>query len=256
MQSSQTTIIQPDPAQRLAACQRPASRVVMHQQWRDLLFLHWQYPMQVLQRTLPPGLHLDTFDGKAYLGVVPFFMRNVRPSWFPSVPGVSNFMELNLRTYVHDDKGVPGVWFYSLDANQRLAVAVARRSFHLPYVHAHMRATRSQAGALRYRSERPGSDPDSACEFEYAPGSALPPCAPASFEFFLIERYHLYAWDGQRLLRGTVHHRPYPLCEARVTRWNDALLRLNGFESLGRPPDHVVMSRGVDVEIFGLLELP
>jgi uncharacterized protein len=110
----------------------------MYQQWRDLLFLHWEYSTATIQATLPDGLYVDTFDGKAYLGVVPFFMRNIRPRYLPTVPGISNFMELNLRTYVHDREGVPGVWFYSLDANQHLAVKIARRFFHLPYVFAHM----------------------------------------------------------------------------------------------------------------------
>jgi hypothetical protein len=224
----------------------------MSQEWRELLFLHWQYPIETLQRTLPAGLHVDAFENRAYLGVVPFFMRNVRPRWAPAVPGISNFMEMNLRTYVHDDRGVPGVWFYSLDANQRVAVAVARRFFHLPYVYARMESARTETGSVRYRSQRPGSRDGAVCEFEYAPGPDLAACAPDSFEFFLVERYHLYAWDGRRLLRGTVHHRPYPLCEARVRSWNDALLGLNGFESRGRAPDHLVMSRGVDVEIFGM----
>jgi hypothetical protein len=250
-----TTTTQPDLAQRFAASQRPHARVVMRQQWRDLLFLHWSYPVEAIRRTLPPGLHVDTFEGRAWLGVVPFFMRHVRPSWSPSVPGISNFMELNLRTYVHDAQGVPGVWFYSLDANQPVAVAVARRFFHLPYVHARMHATRTESGTIRYHSQRSGAQPDQGCEFEYGAGSDLPACAPESFEFFLVERYHLYAHDGLRLLRGTVHHQPYPLCEAQVTKWNGALLQLNGFEPPGGAPDHAVMSRGVNVEIFGLREV-
>ena len=81
----------------------------MYQQWRDLLFLHWEYSAAAIQATLPDGLFVDSFDGKAYLGVVPFFMRNIRPRFLPAVPGISNVMELNLRTYVHDPAGVPGV---------------------------------------------------------------------------------------------------------------------------------------------------
>jgi len=111
----------------------------MYQQWRDLLFLHWEYPAAAIQETLPEGLFVDTFGGTAYLGIVPFFMRNSRPRFLPAVPGLSNFMELNLRTYVYDRSGIPGVWFYSLDANQPLAVEIARRIFHLPYRHAKMR---------------------------------------------------------------------------------------------------------------------
>ena len=146
----------PTEPQRLAVRARPAGRPAMFQQWRDLLFLHWEYPAATIQATLPEGLHLDTFAGKAYLGVIPFFMRNVRPRFLPGLPRLSNFMELNVRTYVHDEAGVPGVWFYSLDANQPLAVKIARRFFHLPYEHAAMESSRTESGAIHYRSLRVG----------------------------------------------------------------------------------------------------
>jgi len=227
----------------------------MHQRWRDLLFLHWEYPREVVQRALPQGLHVDVFEGQAYLGVVPFFMCNVRPWFLPAVPGISNFMEMNLRTYVHDDAGVPGVWFYSLEANRRLAVAIARHVYHLPYCYAAMESERVGNGVIRYRSRRPASPPESGCSFEYAAGRELAPCAPGSFEFFLVERYHLYTTHCDRLLRGTVHHQPYRLFEARVGEWSDALLALNGFRSPGRAPDHQILSTGVEVELFGLQEV-
>ncbi len=222
----------------------------MYQQWRDLLFLHWEYSVAAIQTTLPKGLHVDTFDGKAYLGIVPFFMCNVRPRFFPAVPRLSQFMELNLRTYVHDDAGVPGVWFYSLDANQWLAVEIARRFFHLPYEHAAMESSRTRSGAILYRSLRRGSSTPTV--FEYAPGADVSPAAPGSLEFFLVERYRLFASANGRLFCGAVFHQPYPLCRASVTAWDDHLFALDGFSSSGRPPDHVVMSRGVDVTIFPL----
>ncbi|MFG0295490.1 MAG: YqjF family protein, partial [Maioricimonas sp. JB045] len=124
---------QPTPEQRLQLRERPPCRPVMYQSWQELLFLHWRIDTDIIQRTLPAGLHVDTCDGAAWLGVVPFLMRNIRPWWFCSVPGISNFLELNLRTYVCDDAGRPGVWFYSLDASQPLAVWAARTFFHLPY---------------------------------------------------------------------------------------------------------------------------
>ena len=243
----------PDEAGRLALRLRPAARAVMFQQWRELLFLHWEYSVAEIQRTLPEGLFVDTFAGKAYLGVVPFFMQNIRPRFLPAVPGLSNFMEMNLRTYVHDRAGVPGVWFYSLDANQRLAVAIARRFFHLPYEHARMKSSQSPQGAIRYKSQRGGDDAGGAgCVFEYAPGAELPTSVPSSLEFFLIERYRLYAAAGGRLWRGAVFHQPYPLCRAEVSAWDEHLLTLNGFAPTGRRPLHIIMSRGVDVTVFPL----
>ena len=225
----------------------------MFQQWRELLFLHWEYPVAQIQRRLPEGLFVDTCAGKGYLGVVPFFMRNIRPRFLPAVPGLSNFMEMNLRTYVHDGAGVPGVWFFSLDANQRLAVAIARRFFHLPYKYATMNARRTAAGAICYKSTRSSDEASgAACEFQYAPGLEWPTAAPGSLEFFLVERYRLYAAAGGRLWRGAVFHQPYSLCRAEVTVWNEHLLSLNGFTPTGRPPDHIIMSRGVDVTVFPL----
>ena len=245
--------ITPQLAHRLAARERPAGDPVMYQQWRDLLFLHWECPMAHIQATLPDGLFVDQFAGKAYLGIVPFFMRNIRPHRMPAVPGISNFMEMNFRTYVHDRAGVPGVWFYSLDANQPLAVAVARRFFHLPYQHARMDATRAPDGRIRYQSLRTGAGAErKPCIFEYAPAAPLPEPAPESLEFFLVERYRLYSLSPSGLCRGAVAHPSYPLTAAGLTVWHEELTLLNGFPPTGRPPDHVVMSRGVDVEVFPL----
>ena len=246
----------PDESQRFAACARPTGRPVMYQQWSDLLFLHWEYSAAVIQATLPEGLFVDTFDGKAYLGVVPFFMRKIRPRFLSAVPGILDFLELNLRTYVHDRAGVPGVWFYSLDANQWLAVKIARRFFHLPYEHAKMKASRPADGRIRYESLRTGSRANgSRCEFEYAPGEELAQPAPGSLEFFLVERYRLYCSAPDGLRRGAVFHEPYPLCRADVTAWDENLLPLDGFAPTGRAPDHVIMSRGVDVTVFPLMRV-
>ena len=110
----------------------------MYQRWDRLLFLHWEYSPDAIQETLPPGLSVDTFEGRAFLGVVPFFMRNIRPRVLPAVPYLSNFLECNVRTYVHDENGVPGVWFFSLDTNRWLAYKIARIAFRLPYYWAAM----------------------------------------------------------------------------------------------------------------------
>ena len=243
----------PDVSQRLAVRERPAGTTAMYQQWRDLLFLHWEYPAAAIQAMLPEGLFVDTFDGKAYLGVVPFFMRGIRPRFLPAVPGISDFMELNLRTYVFDRAGVPGVWFFSLDADQWLAVKIARRFFHLPYEHAKMDSSRTAEGTIRYASLRTGERANGTrCEFVYAPGAELPQPEPDSLEFFLLERYRLYSPAPDGLRRGAVFHEPYPLCRAELTAWDENLLALDGFTPTGRPPDHVLMSRGVDVRIFPL----
>lgn len=247
--------ITPSLSARLTLRERPQGySPVMYQKWRDLLFLHWAYEPAEIQQTLPPGLVVDTFEGKAYLGIVPFFMRDVRPRFSPNVPGISNFMETNVRTYVYDDQGVAGVWFYSLDANQWLAVQAARLFFKLPYFYARMKAEREgTGGAVDYTIWRHGTEQALSSHFYYRPQGDPFQAQPGSLEFFLIERYILFAHLGRgRLLRGQVHHQPYPLCQAQVSAWDDHLLTLDGLRSAGREPDHIIMSRGVDVDIFAL----
>lgn len=243
----------PDLAQRQAATVRPAGPPVMYQRWQDLLFLHWEHPAAAIQATLPEGLWVDTFEGRAFLGVVPFAMRDLRPRLLPAVPGLSNFLELNLRTYVTDRSGVPGVWFYSLDADQRLAVEIARRFFHLPYEHARISGERLAGGALRFVSARRQAGGEApACSLAWTPGAELPRAEVGSLEFFLVERYRLYSRFPDGLRRGAVWHEPYRLRRAWVTEWSEALCAPAGFIPTGRPPDHAVMAPGVEVSIFPL----
>jgi uncharacterized protein YqjF (DUF2071 family) len=222
----------------------------MRMRWRDLLFLHWEVSAEIIRPTLPPGIEPDLHEGRAFLGIVPFVMAGVRPAFLPAVPGISDFPELNLRTYVRDRAGVPGVWFYSLDASQRLAVAIARRFFHLPYHAARMDAVREGTGALTHRSRRRVGGAES--RFAWTPGEMLPAPQAGSLEHFLVERYRFYATDGARLLRGAVAHPPYPLRRAMVTTCQENLFAAAGFSPAGRGPDHVVCSDGVEVEAFGL----
>ena len=123
---------------RLAPCRRPDGRAAGYQCWSDLLFAHWRVPVELLRPLIPRELEIDTFEGEAWLGLVPFHMSGVRPAWFPSMPYVSEFHETNLRTYVHFRGRDPGVWFISLDAACRAVVEVARWKWHLNYFHSEM----------------------------------------------------------------------------------------------------------------------
>lgn len=231
---------------------------VMHQQWRDLLFLHWDVPPRVVGETLPPGLSVDTFENRAWLGIVPFRMQRVRPRGLPAVPGISAFGELNLRTYVRGRDGTPGVWFYSLDAHQRLAVGLARTLFHLPYVWARI-VTERQDQQVRYRWSRSKNARRSEPSFVYDtpddPGATPPaPAPPGSLDAFLVERYVLfsYAAKRRRLYAGRVVHPPYRIATPRVHRLDTSLFELNGFPPPRRPPSHVTWSPGVDVAVHAL----
>src|SRR6476661_4936616 len=117
--------------QRLAMHRRPAGTPLNYQTWENLLFMHWPVPISAVRPLIPEPLEIDTFDGNAWVAVVPFAMRNVRPAFFPPLPWLSNFYELNVRTYVHIN-GEPGVWFFSLDTDSALTVWGARKFYHLP----------------------------------------------------------------------------------------------------------------------------
>src|SRR5678816_2776460 len=178
----------------------------MTQSWHDLLFAHWPVDARMLQEKLPSGLPLDTFQGQAWIGVVPFRMTNVAPRGVPSVPFVSSFLELNVRTYVTLG-GKPGVYFFSLDANSTLAVAAARALFQLPYFVAAININ-EQRGQFAYTSARQ-TRTDGVAEFAatYGPvGYAVTP-EPGSLEYFLTERYCLYTVDSaSRIRRLEIHH--------------------------------------------------
>lgn len=235
---------------RLNARLRPEGFPVMQQRWSGLLFLHWPVPADVIQATLPPGLHVDTFDGQAWIGVVPFFMDRIRPSLLPPVPWLSWFRELNVRTYVHDDRGVPGVWFHSLDCDQPLAVEIARRFFHLPYEHARMDITRS-GQRIDYRCRRKGQEDEARFIYE-TPGN-IAEAVEGTLEWFLVERYVLFSAkkDGT-LCEGRVHHPPYRVGPVPCPQWSAAPIGWNGLETPAGPPVSILGAEAVDVEVFPL----
>jgi uncharacterized protein YqjF (DUF2071 family) len=198
----------------------PAGPWIMTQSWHDLLFAHWAVPAPLIAAKLPSGLELDLFDGRAWIGVVPFWMSNVSPRGVPPLPGVSTFPELNVRTYVTVD-GRRGVYFFSLDADNPLAVAGARALFGLPYYWASMR-TRVEPGAgaggvgvVHYESDRPASrEPRARFVARYWPVGPCFNAQPGTLEYFLTERYCLYTTRGGQPMTVDIHHRPWPLLRA------------------------------------------
>lgn len=236
---------------------RPTGPVVMRPRWQHLLFLHWEFEPAVVQKLLPEGLEVDTFEGKAYVGLVPFVMENVRPHFLPNLgrygQWYENFAELNVRTYVVRD-GVPGVWFFSLDAASAPAVVTARAWFNLPYFKARMRFWRGRDGALRYSSKRLWPRPTpayfSAC---YRVEGEAAPAAEGSLEQSLVERYVLYSKRGGQFYSGRVHHEPYQIQQARLEHLRESCVEAAGFNRPATAP-HIVYSRGVEVEVWGLEE--
>lgn len=197
----------------------PTEPWVMAQSWHDLLFAHWPVDATRLRPLLPPPLQIDTFEGQAWLAVVPFRMTGVRLRRTPTVPWLSAFPELNVRTYVtYGEK--PGVWFFSLDAGNAVAVAIARAWFHLPYFRARMHCE-EQDGWIRYQCERTHRGaPAGLLEGRYRPVGEVFSPQLGTLEHFLTERYCLYTTDGSgRNICGEIHHPPWPLqvAEAKFT---------------------------------------
>lgn len=200
----------------------------MRQQWTELAYFHWPYAPEIVQQLLPAGVRVDTFEGSAYVGLVPFVMRDVRIGPTPPVPRLGTFVEINVRTYVVDPQGRRAVWFFSLDVPRTPVVAVARSVFALPYCWSR---TEYDADGLdrRYAMTRrwPHSTRPSA-EIEFSIGEPI--LHPTELDHFLTARWALLARRRRRLLYGRVHHEPWPL--HRVDRWR---LRGDVVEAAGLP---------------------
>ena len=233
------------PAQRNSRS-RLDGRAVMRQRWRELAFLHWEWEPAAIARLLPPGLAPDLHHGRAFIGAIPFRMEGVRPLGVPPLPWLSAFPEFNLRTYVRDRHGRPGVWFFSLDAGNPLAVWLARTLYHLPYHRASMSCQRDRS-LVRHWSHRHAAP--HADRIHCRPAGNPASCPPGSLDAFLIERYRFFSYDprGQRLFMGQVAHAPYRVCPASITRLELAVWENDGLSPPQRPPELVHFSQGVDV---------
>jgi uncharacterized protein YqjF (DUF2071 family) len=207
----------------------------MAQKWHDLLFAHWAVAPDALRKLVPAKLELDMFQGQAWIGIVPFTMSGVRLRGTPAVPGLSAFPELNVRTYVTAE-GKPGVWFFSLDAANRLAVELARFWFHLPYFHARMNARKKSEG-IEYFSRRDDRRAGSEhLQASYSGKGARSEAKRGTLEYFLTERYCLYAQKPSgELLRAEIHHAPWKLQEAQASFEVNAMTENLGIQTSGPP---------------------
>jgi uncharacterized protein YqjF (DUF2071 family) len=188
----------------------------MAQSWSQLLFAHWPVSPDVLRPLIPAGLQIDIYDGRAWIGIVPFYMSHVRARGLPLILGTNAFCELNVRTYITDGNKA-GVWFFSLDTTNPLAVFGARTAFHLPYYRAGMSLER-EGDTITYHSRRTHSGAPSA-EFSaiYCPTSPVFHSTPGTLTSWFTERYCLYSVDRSgRLYCGEIHHAPWPLQDAQA----------------------------------------
>lgn len=221
---------------------------VGRQKWRDLLFLHQAVPIEALRRLVPHRLEIDTFEGTAWATLIPFAVFDSRPLGVPRRLAM-DFLEVNLRTYVRSPAGEAGIYFFSLEASSWLAVAGARAGYALPYFPAAMaRHTDADGARIDYRSRRRGPGPTAGLDVVWSVGPPAGAAAPGSLDYFLIERYVLFAARGERLYRAQVRHQSYPLRRAFLESLRESLFARAGLPGLSAAP-LLHHSPGVDVEI-------
>jgi uncharacterized protein YqjF (DUF2071 family) len=230
------------------SCGRPVERPVMLQGWHDLTSVHWPYDPDVVQRLLPDGLRVDTCEGSAWVGLIPFQMRRIRVPGLPALGAWSTFPETNIRSYVVDEDGRRAVWFHSLDVSRLAPAVVARVTYGLPYCWASMSITHPAPHIVGYSSARrwPRRGPASRVEVEI--GESIDETELGEVERFITARWALASRFAGRNLWADVDHEPWPLHRARLVHLDESLIEAAGLPApVGRPV--VLWSPGVDVRI-------
>lgn len=217
--------------------------------WHDLLFAHWPVDPAIMRSLLPSPLGLDLWEGKAWVGVVPFWMSGIAPVGVPNLPILSKFSEINVRTYAVVN-GVPGVYFFSLDATQSLSIWGARKFFHLPYFKARI----SHSGEVKYRSTRiEHGAPSAEFKASYRPVGEVFHAEKGTLEHWLAERYCLYSVSPQgRVFRGDVHHDPWPLQRAECEIATNTMAEWLGL-NLSSPSQSLLFAKRLQVVAWTLL---
>jgi uncharacterized protein YqjF (DUF2071 family) len=249
-----------DPEAIAATCGRPVARPVMLQGWHELASIHWRYEPEVVQAILPKGFRADTFDGSAWVGLLPFHMRRIRVPGLPPFGPLSTFPETNVRTYLVDPAGRRGVWFCSLDITRLVPALVARVTYNLPYCWAKMSIDRppnaaapasDPAGTWTYRSSRRWPSPrgaaaDSAVSVRV--GERIPDDEISDLEHFLSARWALGTTFAKRPVWAEVDHPPWPLHRAEVVACDQTLVTAAGLPMpTGEPV--AMWSPGIEVRI-------
>lgn len=226
----------------------PNRPFAISQEWRDLTFMHWKVDASRLKSHLPNGLEIDTFQGEAYVGVIPFVMKNVHPRGLPTIPGISTFAEFNVRTYVIKD-GQPGVFFLTLDAKSLLTCFYAPRAYGLAYRYAKAKVKRVDE-TLHWQSRR-SSDGSELRGTSIAEGSVRT-AEKGSLENFLFERYCLYTEHKGCLRRAYVEHQPWSFQDGEVNLETNTLLESYNLELDVLAPDLVHVSKGLPVKTWSI----
>lgn len=210
-----------------------------YQEWHENLFMHWKVQPSAIAAFLPEGLSIDTFNEKAWVSIVAFSVKKLRPRFLPYLPLISNFHEVNFRTYVIRD-GIPGIYFLSIEAQKLLPVLLARLFIGLPYIKSDI-----SRNAELYCSKNSGRNLE--LKATYTVG---PPIEPRSgLDYWLTERHALYEQNGNELHRIDIHHKPWPLQHMKIAS------RITGYPLIGSPvanaPDLVHYAKRINVLVWG-----
>jgi uncharacterized protein YqjF (DUF2071 family) len=224
----------------------------MFQRWQNLTFLHWRYEPETIERLLPQGLKIDTFDGSAWVGLTPFVLCDLRAPFTPAVPWISRFPETNVRTYVKGPDGTRGIWFFTLEADRLVAVLAARTLYRLPYRWAAMRVRQRGERVMEYQSQRKRPFAEAQTDIAIARGERI---VSGPFDNFLTARYRLYTTFGQRIAFADIDHQPWSLYMGTVLRLQQNLVERSGLpQPAGEPTVHFspdLLVRIGRVQIFG-----
>jgi uncharacterized protein len=230
----------------------PKEPWVMKQTWYDLLFAHWEVDPNIIKPLIPNTLHVDTYNGRAWIAVVPFRMSGIHLRNLPEIPFTSKFPEINVRTYVtYQDK--PGVYFFSLDATNYLAVQTAKYFFHLPYYFSKINV-KKQSDTISYKCKRNGTKDEHRFNGIYRSTSDVFLSKKDSLEYWLTERYCLYTEYNNKLFRGDIHHDPWSLQLAEAEIYENTMFNIEGFSPLQTSPI-LHFAKSLDVLLWGIKEV-
>lgn len=232
----------------VALRKRPPGWPVLHQRWSQLVFMHWAYTPDAIRPLLPASIELDLFEGTAWVSLVAFTVSRMRPTLLPPIPLLSDARQINVRTYVRRE-GVPGLWFFSLDATSPLAVRAARMAYKLPYHDARMEAS-ARSGSVSFRATRSKGGAPASFEAEWRTGDERPSPQPGTLDSFLLDRYLLYAVGRRHWLSARIHHRPWPLRHAMLVRLATTMLQAEGVPPADDAPLLHAQAYPFDVDIW------
>ena len=230
-----------------------SKKCIMKQDWQNLLFLHWSIPVKTIRQHIPEELEIETYNNSAWLGIIPFQMRNLRPSFLFPILSISNFAEINLRTYVKDKYNRKGVWFFSLDTQNPFGNWIAQTFFHLNYRFARTEflTTHTQSNTCKF--SLPNTQyPKQTLSWEHSEDTFMPSKSPESLEFFLTERYRLFSYNHKKntLLTGTLSHYPYKLNRPKLLKYSTDLFASNGIDFPNVYPESILACRETKVDVY------